>query len=230
MKIDYNYLCVVGDIHGEFPGLIWTITQKRLRDTAFIVAGDFGLGFHKPGYYERVYTRIKRRLEDNHNILLGLRGNHDNPECYRPDSELFVDFPLLKALPDYTRLEWKDREILVIGGATSKDRDWRWENPKKRPWWEDERPVQDLSKINPKEDIIISHEAPIMLGPIVSRSEEMGLETYRNIIEDREYLYRILRDSNPDRYFFGHYHRSMTGTWAETLWTGLGINEVYEIY
>lgn len=230
MKIDYKYLCIVGDIHGEFPELIWTVTQKGLKDTAFIVAGDFGLGFCKPGYYERVYTRIKRRLENNHNILLGLRGNHDNPEYYRPESKLFLNFPLFKALPDYTRLEWGEREILVIGGATSKDKSWRLENLKKRPWWKDERPIQDFSKINPKEDIIISHEAPISIGPIVSRSEDMSLETYQEILNDRGYLSKVLVESRPDRWIYGHYHKSMTGTWGETLWTGLGINEIYEIH
>ena len=82
MKLDYENLCIVGDIHGEFRELVWTITQKGLENTAFIIAGDFGLGFYKRGYYNGIYERIKNNLSKNRNCILGVRGNHDNPEYF----------------------------------------------------------------------------------------------------------------------------------------------------
>lgn len=233
IKLDYKYLCIVGDIHGEFRELAWTIDQKKFEDTAFIVAGDFGLGFYKKGYYEREYQHIKKKLESGNNCILGLRGNHDDPEYYNPESELFLNYPVFKALPDYTRLTWGDREILVIGGATSTDKDWRIaemsKKPEKKLWWEDERPIKDFSRVEIKEDIIISHEAPLNIGPVLMRTSNLDLETYRNIIEDREYLGKVLKESRPSRYYFGHYHCSTSGDWGETLWKGLDINEIVEV-
>lgn len=233
MKLDYENLCIVGDIHGEFRELVWTITQKGLENTAFIIAGDFGLGFYKRGYYNGIYERIKNNLSKNRNCILGVRGNHDNPEYFNPESkEFFLDYPEFKALPDYTRLYWGEREILVIGGATSIDKDWRIKEETKngrKIWWENERPVQDLSKVNFKEDIIISHESPLCLDPVLIRDNEVDLEIYHNILEDRKYLDRILKETRPNNYYFGHYHKSFSGNWGDTLWKGLDINEIIEV-
>lgn len=231
MELNYNNLCIVGDIHGEFTEFSFKIWQKDIKDTAFIVAGDFGLGFHKRGYYERVYQRIKKKLEDKGNCLLGIRGNHDDPEYYY-ESPL-MDYPLFKALPDFTRLTWKEREILVIGGATSVDKSWRIEQMKKKPkeiiWWEGERPIKDVSRLKEKEDIVISHEAPLCVGPVVTRTDDMELETYHNILEDRKFLDIVLKETRPENYYFGHYHCSTSGNWGNTLWKGLSINEIIEV-
>ena len=32
IKLDYKYLCIVGDIHGEFRELAWTIDQKKFEE------------------------------------------------------------------------------------------------------------------------------------------------------------------------------------------------------
>lgn len=233
MKLDYKNLCIVGDIHGEFRELVWNITQKGLKDTAFIVAGDFGLGFYKRGYYDTVYLKIKGKLSKNGNCILGVRGNHDNPEYFDPESEeLFIDYPEFKALPDYTRLYWGDREILVIGGATSVDKAWRIKEESKsgnKLWWENERPLKDLSRINLKEDIIISHECPLCLGPVLVRDNMMDLDTYHDILEDRKYFDKVIKESRPNNYYFGHYHKSSSGNWGDTLWRGLDINEIIEV-
>lgn len=233
MKLDYKNLCIVGDIHGEFCELNWMIWQKNIKDTAFIVAGDFGLGFYKPGYYEKIYHRIKKKLEANNNCILGLRGNHDDPEYYNPESSLFLDYPRFKALPDYYRLIWGDREILVIGGASSTDRGWRIaemiNKPKRKIWWPSERPVKDETRLKLKEDIIISHEAPLCVGPVSMRSGDMDLDTYHDILEDREFLDKVLKETHPERYYFGHYHKSMSGSWCDTIWKGLDINEIIEV-
>lgn len=229
INLDYENLCIVGDIHGEFRELAWTIDQKKkIENTAFIVAGDFGLGFYKRGYYTKEYLHIKNKLESRKNCILGLRGNHDDPEYFNPESDLFLDYPKFKALPDYTRLTWKNREILVIGGATSTDKDQRLKS-KKKIWWENERPIKDFTKIKIKEDIIISHEAPLNIGPVSIRTEDMDLETYNNIIEDREFLLKVLLESKPRRYYFGHHHCSTSGDWGDTLWKGLDINEIVEV-
>ena len=227
-KLNFKNLCIIGDIHGKFRELVYILVQqKKLRETAVIVAGDFGLGFHKRGYYEEEYKHIKNRLASSGNCILGVRGNHDDPEYFNPESELFLDYPEFKALPDYSRLTWKNREILVIGGATSTDKVWRISH--KQPWWDTERPIQDFEKLKLKEDIIVSHEAPLCVGPVTTRNSDFDVNTYREIIDDRKYLSKVLVETKPRRWYFGHHHCSTTGNWGDTLWTGLDINELIEV-
>lgn len=227
-NLEYEQLCVVGDIHGEFRELVWLIHNKyHIKGTAFIVVGDFGLGFHKKGYYETVvWNRIKKDLENDGNCILGLRGNHDNPDFYDPTSENFIDFPRFKALQDYERLEWKDREILTIGGAVSRDVVEREEG---KDWWEGEDIQRDWSKIKEKEDIILSHDAPICFGPVPVKHEKIPTDVFQKMLDSRNFLYQVLKQTNPRRWFFGHYHESTSGDWGDTLWRGLSINEIIEI-
>ena len=59
---------VSGDIHGEFSQLVYKCcVQYRMTDTLIIVAGDCGLGFEQPGYYENVYNRNRKRLSKSNN-------------------------------------------------------------------------------------------------------------------------------------------------------------------
>ena len=223
-NLNFKNLCIVGDIHGEFPTLVRKTEDFGIEDTALIVAGDFGLGFDKK--LKRLYPKLHKRLEKRNNCIYGVRGNHDNPESFNPESELFVNLPRLKALPDFTRLSWGTREILVIGGATSRDKDERTEG---EDWWPDENITKDTSPLEMHEDIIISHEAPLCIGPVATRHEGMSLEIYHKILEDRRFLDQVLKETRPRRWYFGHYHRPTSGNWGETLWKGLEINEIIEV-
>ena len=67
MKDKYNYsfpraksIVVSGDIHGDFTQLVFKCcVQYEMTDTLIIVAGDCGLGFDRPGYYENIYNRCR---------------------------------------------------------------------------------------------------------------------------------------------------------------------------
>ena len=46
-EIDKPNICFVGDIHGEFNSLQGLMKRTGFRDTAYIICGDCGFGFHK---------------------------------------------------------------------------------------------------------------------------------------------------------------------------------------
>ena len=232
--LDYENLCIAGDIHGKFEDFEQIIHEKyNLENTAFIIAGDIGLGFYDTDYYKKLYDKLEKSLEKYNNCILGIRGNHDNPDCFNRESNLFIDFPRLKAIPDYDRLTWKDRSILCIGGATSIDKEYRFsemkENPDQILWWENENIDERESELKIKEDIVISHEAPMCIGPVLIRKDNMSLDTYRNILTDRLFLDKIIKDTNPNNYYFGHYHETYIGYWEDTKYNGLDINEIVEV-
>ena len=51
----YAACAVCGDIHGRFDFLIGEMKRLELTDTLVIVAGDCGIGFDDPDYYQYVY-------------------------------------------------------------------------------------------------------------------------------------------------------------------------------
>lgn len=227
MKIKTSKLAVVGDIHGEFPELVWK--TRGITDTTFIIAGDCGIGFDNSLEDTYIRKRFDSKLGNSGNIILCLRGNHDNPKYYQ-EGEL-IDFQHLKTLPDYTHLTWGDRKVLVIGGGVSVDREWRLEEMRKTGkelWWPDEGITHSPELLDTKEDIIISHMAPLCVGPVLIRGEE-DHETWAAIKSDREYLSTVLKETRPSRWIFGHYHESISGDYEDCLWRGLKIQEIYEI-
>ena len=48
----YAACAVCGDIHGGFDFLIGEMKRLELTDTLVIVAGDCGIGFDNPDYYQ----------------------------------------------------------------------------------------------------------------------------------------------------------------------------------
>ena len=238
IKPGIKNLYVVGDIHGEFTKLAHDITYvHKLTDSVVIVAGDSGFWHYKPGYYKRIWDRIKKRLERNNNMILCVRGNHDNPWYYDPAN--WEGYDRWKAVKDYEILNFLGQKILCIGGATSIDqkerKEWnakkeRWGSSRK-VWWITERPEQvPMSHLPNKIDIIISHEAPMPIGPVVYRDDNMDLDIYRNICSDRDYLAEVLKELKPRYWYFGHYHKSFSGTFGNTLYKGLGIEEIIQYY
>lgn len=238
MKIDgYDSMYVVGDIHGEFRKLVFDITYRyKLKNSVIIIAGDCGFGFNKQKYYEIMYQKIHKRLELMNNIILCVRGNHDDPS-YFDQSDRF-DFPRLKLIPDYTVLESCGKTILCIGGATSTDISDRIDynnrmikyGSSKRAWWKEERPIKiGMKHLPTKIDIIVSHSAPIQFDPVVTRFDSMDYETYLHICEDREYLGQVFLELYPKYWFYGHYHKTFSGSFGSTLYRGLDIEEFFQI-
>lgn len=236
IKEGITNLFVVGDIHGEFTKLVNDITFKyKLTNSVVIIAGDSGFWYHKPGYYERLWYRMKKNLEKFNNMILCIRGNHDNPWYYNPAN--WTGFDRWRTVQDHEVLDILGTKILCIGGATSIDQKHRHEwnereesrGSDRRIWWRTERPDKvQVSHLPNTVDIVISHEAPIQIGPVVSRSDDMSLEVYRNVCEDRDYLGTVLQEIKPKKWYFGHYHKSMTGTFGPTMFYGLGIGELMQ--
>lgn len=244
MKIEEKFedIYVVGDIHGEIRKLVNDITYKyKLKNSIFIIAGDCGFGFESKKYYDLLYWRktIHKRLSENNNLILCVRGNHDDPDYFIKTSDKYINyFPNLKFIEDYEVIEFKNIKILCIGGATSIDQIDRKEyNDKqvkcgslKRCWWENEKPIKiDLNELPSKIDVIISHEAPIQFCPLIYRDKNMSLEIYNSILDDRNYLGNIFLTLYPKYWFFGHYHRSYSDSFRQTLIRGLDIEELIKI-
>ena len=225
-------IVVVGDIHGDFNKLIHKCCLRyKLRDTLIVVAGDCGIGFERPGYYDYVYERNRKYLSRSNCWLVMMRGNHDNPAYFNGSHRLCHE--RFMTVPDYAVLTACGHVLLCVGGAVSVDRNMRMNSPyyhdadgcdplERNVYWKDEAPVFDRGRVEEigkvfEIDTVVTHSAPSVCDRIV----KMGLYSFSidddqllgDVEEERKTLEQLrsylLECGHPlRRWFYGHFHQS----------------------
>jgi predicted phosphodiesterase len=182
---------IVGDLHGNFS--IIPYLKKRYADCdEIIVAGDFGLGFHRD-------DEARKLAEDETGPLVRfIRGNHDNVEVCRT----FTDGGI-RWIPDGTL----ENGILYVGGAWSIDYQMR--TPGLNWWYNEELNEVEWEEIFKSlegrfEEVhtVISHDLP-------QRVSHMVLPAHKPVLPTRTAAYLDMlwnRLPNVRLWIFGHYH------------------------
>lgn len=246
----YAACAVCGDIHGGFDFLIGEMKRLELTDTLVIVAGDCGIGFDNPDYYQYVYEGIVHTLDEINCGLLLVRGNHDDPEYFERE---LIAFPRMRTIPDYSVVRFRERTILCVGGAISIDRRYRTMqmqinqidgySPRKL-YWENEAPQfreRELAAIKEADlhiDTVVTHTAPSFCYPTTKSGIEMWMskdpDLSRDIDDERAAMdkihNRLLADRHPlSLWFYGHYHNTCNDRIAGVDFHMLDIGQIREI-
>lgn len=254
-----NRILYLGDIHGNFNLINQYVNQYGIKDAYIIQVGDFGVGFQPLEKERRTLGFVNPLLEKNNIMLYAIRGNHD----YKPyfDNDPF-GFSNIKLLPDYTVLNLEldmlglteIKNILLIGGAVSVDRNWRRTYKQRKgdytihpgqSWWNDEVFVLDNDKlVDIKDiDIIVTHNAPDYCPPdnsygfgpfvegIIKDTGDVELRTdlmiERKQVTDAFHTLR-LNGNDIKHHYYGHFHRSETINMYGTKHRLLGVGELWE--
>lgn len=130
ITLDEQPIYALGDLHGAWERLKNEIESKDITDCAFIICGDIGIGFNHEEVDKKKLEEINKFLKNRNLTLICLRGNHDKPSIFNRDIEDVTKtqdfwYSNLKLVPDYTVLSINGKNILMIGGATSIDREKR---------------------------------------------------------------------------------------------------------
>jgi predicted phosphodiesterase len=225
-------MVILGDIHGNF-NLIVNFCRKNesKQPINLIQLGDFGAGF-SPDFLDDMEYLNEHLFEYNVTLYV-IRGNHDNPKFFNGK----YNWSNLKLLKDYTVLDLEGKKILLIGGATSIDRNHRTENIS---WWSDEIFRLDIKKIKKLKDIdiVVTHTTPNFANPISLNSLVLLFaQDDSNLISDLTFerselkrLYDILSENNEIKHwFYGHFHNTNTEEYNNTTFNLLGIDEFYDL-
>lgn len=234
---------IMGDIHGEWGLANHSYDEMKGRLGApdcLIQVGDFGYypsdginphtGSPDPYHYKKESGLWER--EFGHEACF-IDGNHEDHEALRAATHES------STLTGIAGTEWTYMKrgvchdgILYIGGASSVDKEYRlrWGHHWSRLenlTREEVMPILDAN--HPDVKVVISHTCPSQFDMSAACNPAWGGENKLEV--NRVLLQEILEKYKPEYWFFGHWHRSILGTYGHpdgtiTKWQCLNIGEI----
>ena len=234
-------LFAIGDIHGDFDAVEEFVRESGIKNSMIIICGDCGLGFNpisNKANDRKTLSALSREFSKNGNILILLRGNHDNPAWFNGHDSFCGKGA--RTVPDYTIIKIPSHTLLLIGGAISIDRVERTEG---HSYWRDEDIVYNesefakLSRLSDKPDILLSHTAPRIATEIytapkywVRFDEELSQDLEKSWEKEDKIFLAIKSNNIPiKKWYYGHFHKSKTTIADEIIFKMLNIKEIIEI-
>lgn len=220
---------VIGDTHTlTYADLL---VHYQLKDFVLIGVGDHGVGFASVERDTAAIKVLSDYCRDNNGIILMIRGNHDRPDIFIPESPYNTD--CVYFVPDYTYYNINGKVFLFAGGATSIDRQQRTID---QDYWLDEgfNLPDDYTNTLASCDVLVTHSCPIAAPPHDGLSRISGWfrddPTLREeLIAERQKIQQLYEHVNPKINLYGHFHETLSeridGTWFRCL----DINEVLDI-
>lgn len=179
---------LVGDTHGNYNGVFKKLVKSIGENDKIIVLGDFGFIFHTidpdipetfNGYLQEQKT-LNQISEDCAGMVLFIDGNHENHKrlSLLTHAKMFGGVvgmvrPNIAHLRRNQRLTIANKSFVVMGGASSHDKEWRREHKEMKGWdvlWEKEEvwsPAEKKKNIamwseigGEKIDFVLSHTPP----------------------------------------------------------------------
>ena len=205
-----NKIILTGDTHADISRIVLMDDSEMTKDDIVIVLGDFGVIW---GNSEMTDWRLKELSKKNFTTAF-LDGNHENfVEIARLENITSWHGGKVGKLP-YGIIHLLRGEIYningkiigVCGGANSVD---LWHRTEGVSWWrEEEITDKDISNFEAnlkgnKIDIMLSHDAPASLIPLVKLFSGINNGEISN---SQKQLEKINQIADIDKWYFGHWH------------------------
>ena len=224
-----NRVYVLGDVHGNYQALPRLIPKLEQGSTV-IQIGDYGMGFGHPVKQNRIQENVNGLLMKHDIKLYVMRGNHDDPKYFK--STFVSPWPNITFLEDYTTLILNGKKFLAVGGAISIDREDRVEGIS---YWEDEAFVlrPDYETLPTDYDVLLCHSAPLCAPPTGFSKiryylmNDVPLE--QDLINERTAIEKLYDHLKPAKFYYGHFHESLTTFIDNRLLRCVDIDEFVEV-
>lgn len=201
---------IIGDIHGKFNDYLEVIDGCDRS----IQIGDFGIGF----FNDAMHQNIEEKLKDTDHKFF--RGNHDDPGRCNQMAAHLGDFGIIN-------------DTMWIAGAWSID--WVIKS-RTGHWWADEelshrqweQVLEMVAAFKPRQ--IISHDCPGIVSKQIFVDAGLGMPGYGAIkTKTGQALDAVMEIHKPEKWIFGHWHRSLTEVVAGIEFTCLAELESMDI-
>jgi predicted phosphodiesterase len=230
MNFSADNIYAIGDTHTL--DYVDILTHYDFCNFVLIHMGDAGEGFDSRSLDESRIDALISFCEERNGHILTVRGNHSNPEFYKP-GHWASKSDRVQFVPDYTYHTINGSKFLFVGGATSIDRAQRTVG---FDYWLDEGFALPDDYINTLAscDVLVTHSCPIAAPPHDGLSRISGWfrddPTLREeLIAERQKIQQLYEQVNPKINLYGHFHETLSeridGTWFRCL----DINEVLDI-
>ena len=209
-------ILVIGDVHNEFKMLNQVISKTR--PDLVLACGDFG-------YWPRLDNAYSlSEIKTQGSVIRWCDGNHEDFFSLeqRSTNELEPNVIYMPRGSTYTLPD--GRTIMFFGGAFSIDKAWRTIG---HTWFPQETIAQRdfINLPKTKVDIFITHTCPLELLPTLLPYNEFKANDPSNAA-----LSRLWEMYKPKMWFFGHWHKYLTGQLNDTQWhclAEIGSDERY---
>jgi len=230
-------IMILGDTHGNWGSLNALISKKH--PEIILQCGDFGYWPHMHMNKEFNNEGLRMKPWDQWNIknqgakIYWADGNHENHNALDNLIYHYGRVPIkmnkfengdVYFMPRSSHITLPDgRVVLFMGGGYSIDKKYRTENI---DWWRQEvigkEDIDALPDIDV--DIVISHTCPRSFFP------DMKIEIFLGKDKDQscDYLDVVFDKYKPDMWFFGHFHKYMSGRKENCYWTALNMTHGYK--
>ena len=170
---------ITGDCHANFDKLIYfsRFNRKLTENDVIILLGDVGLN-----YFGKEKDNVNKQiLADFPNYFLCIHGNHEERPFNIPSYRMKkwhggsvyyeTEFPNLLFAKDGEVYDFDGKKAIVIGGAYSRDKEYRILSG--LPWFPDEQPDEvikkqvksKLAELRWRVDYVFSHTCPLLYRP-----------------------------------------------------------------
>ena len=153
---------------------------------------------------------LVNKVPENSDILVVGNVEFNNPDLEKKDLRIwciqgnFDECNRITLLKDHEPITIQDKLIYPVGEELT------------------EKPLP------PHIDIMLSYDAPTYFSPPLIRPEDMDWKVYEQIRNRRKYLSNLLQESTIDKWFYGRYHTTMSGTYGGCMWRCLGPLELFQ--
>lgn len=206
-----NKIILTGDTHADVSRILFIDDNEMTKDDVVIILGDFGVIWKEN---DSMTKKVLQMLGEKKFTTAFLDGNHENfIEIARLEKKAFWNEGKVGILPhgiihllrgEIYNIE--GRIIGVCGGANSID---LWHRKEGISWWrEEEITDKDINNFKAnlkgnKIDIMLSHDAPASLIPLVKLFS--GINNGK-ISNSQKQLEKINQIADIDKWYFGHWH------------------------
>ena len=206
-----NKIILTGDTHADVSRILFIDDNEMTKDDVVIILGDFGVIWKEN---DSMTKKVLQMLGEKKFTTAFLDGNHENfIEIARLEKKAFWNEGKVGILPHgiihLLRGEIYNingKIIGVCGGANSVD---LWHRTEGVSWWrEEEITDKDVSNFEAnlkgnKIDIMLSHDAPASLIPLVKLFSGINDGEISN---SQKQLEKINQIADIDKWYFGHWH------------------------